>query len=109
MMLATGNVNSARLLLQRAAESGNGHAALILGDTYDADRLARIGAISVVPDRSRAAYWYRRADELGRRRSERTSVRDECALSAVRLGLFVRALGDPTQVANWTGGITIGK
>jgi hypothetical protein len=65
MMLATGNVNSARLLLQRAAESGNGHAALILGDTYDADRLARIGATSVVPERNKAAYWYGRADELG--------------------------------------------
>lgn len=65
VMLASGNVNSARLLLQRAADAGNARAALILGDTYDSERLSRIGATSVVPDRDKAAFWYSRADELG--------------------------------------------
>ena len=65
LMLGSGNVNSARLLLLRAADSGNARAALILGDTYDAERLTRIGAASVVPDRDKAAFWYSRADELG--------------------------------------------
>lgn len=60
-----GNVNSARLLFTRAAESGNARAALILGDTFEETRLVQFGVLGVQPDRDKAVYWYERADELG--------------------------------------------
>jgi hypothetical protein len=64
-LLVTGNVNSARLLFQRAADAGNARAALLLGDSYDDVRLAQLGVQGVLPDRDKANYWYGRADELG--------------------------------------------
>jgi len=63
--LVSGNVNSARLLFQRAAEAGNAQAALLLGDTFDEVRLAQLGVYGVLADRDKANYWYGRADELG--------------------------------------------
>jgi hypothetical protein len=64
-LLLAGNVNSARLLFQRATDAGSGPAALLLGDTYDDIRLSQLGVQGVVPDRDKANYWYGRADELG--------------------------------------------
>jgi len=63
--LTIGNINSARLLFERAAEGGNARAALLLGDTFDSTRLARLGVLGVLPDRAKSIYWYERADELG--------------------------------------------
>jgi hypothetical protein len=64
-LLVLGNINSARLLFRRAADSGNARAALVLGDTFDDARLVQLGALGVLPDRDKAVYWYERADELG--------------------------------------------
>jgi TPR repeat protein len=64
-LLVLGNINSARLLFERAAQAGNARAALILGDTFDEARLVQLGVIGVLPDRDKAAHWYERADELG--------------------------------------------
>jgi hypothetical protein len=64
-LLLAGSVNSARLMLQRAADAGDANAALILGDTYDEVRLSQLGAQGVLPDRDKANFWYGRADELG--------------------------------------------
>jgi hypothetical protein len=64
-LLVLGNINSARLLFGRAADAGNAHAALILGDTFDDARLVQLGVFGVQPDRDKAVYWYERADELG--------------------------------------------
>jgi hypothetical protein len=64
-LLVMGNINSARLLFERAADAGNSRAALLLGDTFDDVRLAQLGVLGVVPDRDRSVYWYERADELG--------------------------------------------
>jgi hypothetical protein len=63
--LVLGNVSSARLLLRRAAEAGDGRAALVLGDTFDDVRLVQLGVLGVQPDRAKAVYWYERADALG--------------------------------------------
>jgi hypothetical protein len=63
--LVIGNINSARLLFERAAEAGNARAALLLGDTFDDVRLGQLGVLGVVPDRIKSVYWYERADELG--------------------------------------------
>jgi hypothetical protein len=64
-LLVLGNINSSRLLFRRAADAGNAHAALILGDTFDAERLVQFGVVGVQPDHDNAVYWYERADELG--------------------------------------------
>jgi TPR repeat protein len=63
--LVIGNINSARLLFERAADAGNARAALLMGDTFDDVRLTQLGVLGVVPDRARSVYWYERADELG--------------------------------------------
>ena len=63
--LALGNIVGARLFLKRAAEAGSAEAALILGDTYDAGGLARLGTIGVAANAVEARRWYEKARELG--------------------------------------------
>jgi hypothetical protein len=64
-LLGTGDVTSARLFYQRGAEGGDGNAALRLGETFDPVflELAHFGSVS--SDVKQAAYWYRRARDLG--------------------------------------------
>jgi TPR repeat protein len=64
-LLALGDVSSARLLYQRAAAGGDGHAAASVGKTYDPAFLSAIGARGILPDPAAAATWYRRAVGLG--------------------------------------------
>lgn len=64
-ILATGDIGSARLVLERAAEGGSAAAALALGETYDANQLARRGTIGTVADKAKAQLWYERARVLG--------------------------------------------
>lgn len=59
--LDLGDVTAARLLFQRAAESGNPAAALALGKTFDPNYTAPGGS----PDPARAKEWYRKAATLG--------------------------------------------
>jgi hypothetical protein len=63
--LANGDISSARLLLRRAAEAGNGEAALALGSTFDPVVIARLGAMGVKPDVVKARQWYEKAAALG--------------------------------------------
>ena len=63
--LDSGNVATARLLFQRAAEAGNGEAARLLGDTFDPAKLFAMGVRGTSGDMGKAIYWYERADELG--------------------------------------------
>lgn len=63
--LSIGQVGAARLVLQRAADSGSAEAALMLGDTYDPVRLFQLGARGLVGDLDKATFWYEKADELG--------------------------------------------
>jgi TPR repeat protein len=63
-LLSTGDVASGRLFYQRAAEAGNGQAALRLGNTYDPAFLER-AQLRVQGDRALALFWYQRARELG--------------------------------------------
>jgi hypothetical protein len=63
--LAAGNVASARLLFQRAADGGSGESARLLGDTWDPAKLFAIGVRGINGDIERAIHWYERADELG--------------------------------------------
>jgi hypothetical protein len=64
-LIAKGDVTSARLFYERAAEAGQGQAALRLGESYDPAFLARVHLSGVRGDASAAARWYRRARELG--------------------------------------------
>jgi hypothetical protein len=63
---AHGDLISARLLLQRAAEAGgSAEAALALGETFDPLVFQRLGVIGIKPDAASARKWYERAAELG--------------------------------------------
>jgi len=69
-LIAKGDVASARLFYERAAEAGDGQAALRLGESYDPTFLAQAHLNGVRGDTPAAARWYRRARELGIREAE---------------------------------------
>jgi hypothetical protein len=64
-LLAAGDIASARLFFERAADAGDGRAAMRMAMTYDGAFLDRAGLRSLRNDPERAAAWYRRARELG--------------------------------------------
>jgi hypothetical protein len=64
-LISTRDLVSARLFYERAADAGDGQAALRLGETYDPAFLMRAQLTGVRGDASLAARWYRRARELG--------------------------------------------
>jgi hypothetical protein len=63
--LAQGDVATARVLLERAAEARDPRAALALGSTYDPNVLRRMGTVGIRPDQKQASVWYERAAEFG--------------------------------------------
>jgi hypothetical protein len=63
--LGTGDIASARLFYERAADAGNGSAALRLGATFDPGFLSRAVIRGTPGDPVQAAFWYRRARDLG--------------------------------------------
>ena len=64
-LLSIGDVTSARLFYERAADGGAGLAALRLGETYDPVFLDRVHLRGVRADLGAASSWYRRARDLG--------------------------------------------
>jgi hypothetical protein len=64
-LIANGDFAAARLVLQRPAESGSAHAALMLAGTYDPMVLKNLRAYGCAPDIQKARYWYQKANELG--------------------------------------------
>jgi hypothetical protein len=63
--LSAGDIASARLFYQRAADGGDGGAALRLGATFDPAFLSRTGVRGTPDDPTQASSWYRRAADLG--------------------------------------------
>jgi TPR repeat protein len=63
--IASGDLASARLLLQHAAESGDVRAALALAGTYDPNVLEKLGVQGLAADIGMARVWYQRAREFG--------------------------------------------
>jgi SAM domain (Sterile alpha motif) len=59
--ITSGDLSSARLVLQRAAEAGDMHASLALAGTFDPNLLAKGFAADVVM----ARFWYERAKQFG--------------------------------------------
>jgi hypothetical protein len=65
-----GDLTSARLYYERAADAGDGHAALQLGASFDPVILGLVGARGVTGDPAQALSWYRRAQQLGMAEAE---------------------------------------
>jgi TPR repeat protein len=63
--LAAGDIPSARLLLERAADAQEASAALMLARTYDPDALGTQDARNIIPDPALARAWYQKAAQLG--------------------------------------------
>jgi TPR repeat protein len=63
--LSAGDIVSARLFYERAADGGDGDAALRLGATFDPDFLSRAGVRGAPSEQTQAWSWYRRALDLG--------------------------------------------
>jgi TPR repeat protein len=64
-LFSNGDIASARLCYERAAEAGNAQAALRLGETYDPAFSAQAHLNGVRSDGTAAARWYRYAFDLG--------------------------------------------
>jgi hypothetical protein len=60
-----GDIDSARVFYRRAANSGDGRAALRMGATFDPAFLRRAGLPHKFGDPGQARSWYRRASDLG--------------------------------------------
>ena len=64
-LLAIGDITSARLLLERAADAQEADAALMLAGTYDPQVLGTQDMRSITPDPATARLWYQKAAQLG--------------------------------------------
>ena len=64
-LLAIGDITSARLLLERAADAQEPEAALMLAGTYDPQVLGSQDLRSVTADPAAARVWYQKAAQLG--------------------------------------------
>lgn len=64
-LLAIGDITSARLLLERAADAHEADAALMLAGTYDPQVLGKQDRRSITPDPAMARLWYEKAAQLG--------------------------------------------
>jgi hypothetical protein len=63
--IKSGDLSSARLLLRRAAEAGDAHAALTLASTFDPNVLKALGFQDAGADVAKARLWYERAVKFG--------------------------------------------
>jgi TPR repeat protein len=73
-LFGTGDVVSARLFYERAANAGDGRAALRVGTTFDPAFLGRDALRGVHGDPAEARYWYKRARDLGEPEAERRLI-----------------------------------
>jgi len=64
-LIAIGDIASARLLLERAADEQEASAALLLAQTYDPVVLGAQDTRSITPDPAAARTWYQKAAQLG--------------------------------------------
>jgi TPR repeat protein len=69
-LFGSGDLASARLFYERAANAGNGQAALRLGETYDPRFLDQARLRGARGDAAAAVFWYKRAHDLGMSEAE---------------------------------------
>jgi TPR repeat protein len=72
--IAAGDVVTARIVFQRAANAGDAGAAVALGGTYDPIVLAKSGVAGLSADVEKARTWYRKAESLGSAEATRRLV-----------------------------------
>ncbi len=65
VLIASGDLAAARLVLRRAADAGDARAAMTLAETYDPAILEKLGVHGVVPDLAMARGWYEKAKQFG--------------------------------------------
>jgi hypothetical protein len=65
LRITEGDIASARLFYERAANAGDARAALDLGHSFNPAFLERLGVLGMRGDAAAAARWYRRARLLG--------------------------------------------
>jgi hypothetical protein len=70
-MLSAGDIPSARLLLERAAEAQDANAALMLARTYDPDVLGTSDVRNITPEPAKAHAWYEKAAQFGSAEAQR--------------------------------------
>lgn len=70
-LLGMGDIPSARLLLERAAEGQDANAALMLARTYDPAVLGTSDVRNITPEPEKARTWYQRAAKLGSAEAQR--------------------------------------
>jgi TPR repeat protein len=70
-LLSHGDIASARLLLQRAAEARDQRAALALATSYDPIELRKLGVYGSTADVNVAREWYEKARQFGSREAPR--------------------------------------
>jgi TPR repeat protein len=63
--MAAGDVVTARMVFQRAAEAGYANAAIGVGATYDPTVFAKLGVVGISADTAQARSWYEKAERLG--------------------------------------------
>jgi hypothetical protein len=64
-LVAAGDLVTARVAFQRAAEADDASAAMALAATYDPAILAKLGVVGVSGDIEKARSWYQKAESLG--------------------------------------------
>ncbi len=64
-LFASGDVASARLVFERAAEGGHGPSAFALAETFEPERLKSMAVQGLSGDPARARHWYQQAQALG--------------------------------------------
>jgi len=70
-LLAAGDIPSARLLLERAANAQDANAAFLLGQTYDPQMLGTQDIRKIKSDPATARAWYQQAAQLGSPEAQR--------------------------------------
>src|SRR5216683_3428879 len=65
VLIASGDLAAARLVLRRAADAGDARAAMTLAGTYDPVILEKLGVHGFVPDVAMARGWYEKARQFG--------------------------------------------
>jgi len=65
VLLSQGNIGAARIVLERAAESGNAQASFMLAETYDRVVLLAWGTYGTRGDAAKAREHYAKADAGG--------------------------------------------
>ncbi len=63
--IAAGDLVTARIVFQRAAQAHDATAALALAATYDPIVLSKLGVVGMNADVEKARTWYQKAESLG--------------------------------------------